>query len=141
MYNCGDCKSKKKVFQQIKTDEEYYFAILIKRIKAEDLDRVDTYGYTTLNSAALYNCESILVPLLTDDADIDKENNFDDTPLHSAAFNGRTYIAKKLLQYNAATYLKDRNNETACDTAVRRGYTETAQLLNRYMQDEEKTDD
>ena len=60
-------------------------------------------------------------------------NNFGDTPIHEAAFNGHLDVIKflaPLTENPNTTNLK--NGETPVDVAIKRGYNEITQFLQCY---------
>ncbi|KAL6070983.1 E3 ubiquitin-protein ligase HTD1 [Balamuthia mandrillaris] len=68
--------------------------------------------------------------------DLGSDINFQDTtsgytPLHQAAYYGRTEVVKLLLKRGASTTLLNCNRETPADAAKANNHTEVANLLQR----------
>ena len=57
-------------------------------------------------------------------------DEYDQTPLHSAALNGRTEIAKLLLEKKAEVDARDKDERTPLHFAAQEGHTEIVEWQN-----------
>jgi len=64
-------------------------------------------------------------------ADVNARTNWDATPLHIAAFNGRTAAAQFLLDHGADTTVRDQHGQTPLDLAMSKGHAACAETLRR----------
>ena len=75
--------------------------------------------------------ESIIELLIAHGADPNARDDFGQTPLHAAAFEGELRAVKLLLQAGADPSIQDMSSETPLDQAVARGHTEIADLFRQ----------
>lgn len=71
-----------------------------------------------------------------EDANLDVQNYWDDTPLHSAAERGKLACVQFLLSKNVNTKLKNERKETAAQVASTK---EVQQALDVVVEDENTT--
>ena len=88
------------------------------------------YGSKPLHNACRKGCMEIAQILLENGADIDTTENFSKlTPLHYAAGKQSTEITKLLLQNGCKTYIRNRQNMTALELAMDRGYIDVVKVI------------
>ena len=86
---------------------------------------------TVLHAAALLNREEVLNFLLKNcEVDVNAQDAYGNTPLHSAAMSGFFSIVKALVQFGARFDIKDRWGETPRDEAQQRGNSEIVEFFD-----------
>jgi len=74
---------------------------------------------------------SVLRFLLAHGADINVQNQFGETPLHFASFNGALEVVRLLLEHGADVQAKNNDGKTALQEAAE-GHDEVVELLREY---------
>ena len=74
-------------------------------------------GWTALHFAAASNRIDVVKLLLLEGADINRQDEFKDTPLHNAARYNNTEVARLLLDNRADVNIENNDNETPLDKA------------------------
>ncbi len=72
---------------------------------------------------------NIINALIKEGADVNTKDQNGETPLHYAAQNGSTHIAKLLIANSAVVNAKNNNNETPLCCAILWGYKDVSELL------------
>ncbi|KAL6063430.1 RAC-alpha serine/threonine-protein kinase [Balamuthia mandrillaris] len=111
-------------------DRPLYFELLAKLLGS---DRANTSapnknGDTPLHVAAVHASEDVVLYLLNNDADVDKQNRFGEAALHLAAREGRLEVVKLLLEHGA-TYNLLGDNGTPREVAEDANHLHIANLL------------
>ena len=84
-------------------------------------------GWTALHNATVFNRIDVIKLLLLEGADVNRQNNYKETPLHIAALNNKTEVARLLIQNGADVNIQNDSNKTPLDEA-RKG-SEVERLL------------
>jgi ankyrin repeat protein len=90
-------------------------ALLLKR--GANINIVDKWGDTPLNTALLHNKKNVIGLLITSGADVRHAGTWGHTPLHQAAINGDAETTKLLLDRGADPNTLDDDGDTPLDTA------------------------
>jgi hypothetical protein len=93
-----------------------------------DLDIGDCRD-TALHLAAVNGYEEMVEMLLKKGAEVDRKNQYDWTPLHAAAYEGRLAVVVRLMNAGANANLLSVEGRTAFGWARARGATEVAEVL------------
>jgi ankyrin repeat protein len=90
-------------------------------------------GLTLLHDVARSEAQNVAaMKLLIDNgADVNAVTNWDATPLHVAAFNGRTKTAEYLLSRGAKPNEKDNHDRTPLALAIEEGFERCADVIRR----------
>lgn len=114
---------------------EVFASVLIKQASErlieldEDLDfSFDVSGTTLVHEAVRYNSMDTFKNLIWNGADLDNQNDFDQTPLHLAAELGRKEMIELALQYYADTDLKDSLGRNALHIAAKFGHLSVVEV-------------
>ena len=91
--------------------------------------RVDEYGTTLLHRAVDSGDDDIVLALLEGDADPNLANQYQMTPLMSAALEGRIGMVRALVGHGAKVVTREPNGGSALMFAVLRGHADVVQLL------------
>jgi len=98
---------------------------------ASDVNWKDQNGKTLLHYAAWKGHKEIAELLIANGAEVDvKVDGW--TPLHLAAHWGQKEIAELFLANGSEVNVKNEDGKTPLDYAVRKNYTETADLLRKH---------
>ena len=73
--------------------------------------------------------EAVAAQLLQAGASVSAVNDYGSTPLHIAAWNGKSSIANLLLQANARPTAVDKNGDTPAQSAKHQGHGDLAAML------------
>ena len=73
--------------------------------------------------------EAVAAQLLQAVASVSEVNDNGQTPLHWAAYNGKSSIANLLLQANASPTAVDKNGDTPAQDAKQQGHGDLAAML------------
>ncbi len=97
--------------------------------KGADVDAKSNFNETSLHKAAFYGHVEVVKFLIENGVNVDATNNYWWTVLHEAAFYGHVEVTKVLIEKGADVDAKDKNNETAVEIAIQRGYHQIAELI------------
>lgn len=123
------------------TDDPEYISLFKSPLNNHHLDAllktkthlsllIDKDGSTLLHIAAVDGNEELATRLLHHDEKLlNQRNQHGWTPLHCAAAAGHTNVVNLLLAWNADKEVKNQNNDSPYELALRFGYQELAQLL------------
>jgi ankyrin repeat protein len=89
----------------------------------------DTSGSTPLHHAAWTGQIETINWLISNNADIDSQNNLQWTPLHWATRNGQTQSVKLLLEYNAKVNIQGNLNQTTLHLAAKHNLEKLVTIL------------
>ena len=95
------------------------------------VDVRDVNGWTALHYATRYNRIDVVKLLLHEGADVNKQNDYKNTPLHLAARDNYTEVARLLIQNGADVNIRNYLNNTPLDNA-RKG-SEVERLLLQHQ--------
>ncbi|KAL9979953.1 hypothetical protein ACROYT_G008476 [Oculina patagonica] len=95
----------------------------------EDVNAVNSSGFTALHHAASANQNEVVVMLLESKADINCQGRQLLTALHVAVRYNSFEVVKTLMEYNADPSMKDADGATPLHFAARHGCAETSKLL------------
>lgn len=107
-------------------------AVLYLLQNSANVGAQDYSGSTPLHWACRYGHAPIVRMLLEVKADPDHQNTLNDTPMHEAAALGQIDPLHWLIQARANPLLRNRENRSAAEVAVRNRAGEAAELLARY---------
>ena len=96
-----------------------------------NVNKADSYfGSKPLHNACRKGCLEIAEILLENGADIDAIENFSKlTPLHYAAGKQNTEITKLLLKTGCKTNTRNKQNMTALELAMNRGFIDVVKVI------------
>ncbi|XP_042226074.1 ankyrin-1-like isoform X2 [Homarus americanus] len=100
---------------------------LLKR--GADPNDADNKGFLAVHMAAVYGHTYILTTLQRAGCDLNSQNRDGSTPLHLAAENNRIEAVEWLVQQGVSAQVKNHNQLTAHDCAIKRQYTDIADFL------------
>eukprot|EP00957_Ditylum_brightwellii_P080238 6103117-Ditylum_brightwellii.AAC.1 len=86
-------------------------------------------GSTALIFAACYNHKEVVEVLLSHRADVDKANNYDETPLYIATQYNHKKVVKVILLYRADIIKANNDGETPLYRATRYNHKEEVEVL------------
>ena len=100
-----------------------------------DANAMDGNGSTPLHWVSgghYFKDGSVLRFLLEHGADISVQNQYGETPLHLASFNGALGVVRMLLEHGADVEAKNNDGKTALQEAVEEGHDEVVELLREH---------
>ena len=95
------------------------------------VDVSGVFGWTALHNATLRNRIDVIKLLLHEGADVNRQDDYKDTPLHIAAQYNKTEVARLLIQNGADVNIRNDVNNTPLDDA-RKG-SEVERLLLQHQ--------
>eukprot|EP00094_Tigriopus_californicus_P001439 TCALIF_01394-PA protein Name:"Similar to Ank3 Ankyrin-3 (Mus musculus)" AED:0.04 eAED:0.04 QI:152/0.83/1/1/0.83/0.85/7/104/778 len=127
---------------------DVFASVLIKQASErlieldEDLDfPFDVSGTTLIHEAVRFNSLDTFKTLIWNGADLDSQNDFDQTPFHLAAELGRSDMIQLALQYYADPDIKDSLGRNALHVAAKNGHLDVVEMLLRYGMDIDSLDE
>ena len=78
---------------------------------------VSKYDWTALRLATAYNQTDVIKYLMYEGADVNKQTQFKNPPLHWATRNNNIEVARLLIDNGADINLKNKDNKTPLDEA------------------------
>lgn len=110
--------SEKSAFDFVKESNLDSLKIVLKIIKAGEINDVDVTGLGLIHWAADRGNASVLQELLESGANIDLQDSDGQTALHYAASCGNLECIKVLTQFKADFGIRDSDNKTCFDVAL-----------------------
>ena len=115
-------------------DQDRAAAAHVLVCEGADIDARDMAGMSILHSASAYDSVNIIHLLFEmGKPDLESTSNRGLTPLHYAAANGRTYIARTLLEHQADMDARDNLGRTPLDHAISNGHRIMQSVLEAYL--------
>lgn len=94
-----------------------------------DLNSVDRKGVSALHIAVHKNYPTCMEILLEKNANPSLVDKSGWTPLHYSAYKNRLALCEALISSNVDIMIRDKNNNSAIDIAIARGFASTASVL------------
>ena len=136
--NVNSQNNNKETPLHIATHEQHEEAAdkLLKSPFLTSLDIQDVYGNTPLHNAVFQRLYNTSCHIIDKGAQMNKQNNSLDTPLHLASKWNNVEIVKKLVSSGASLSLKNMQEDTAFIIATYRGHLRTAKFLMDFSENQ-----